>query len=109
MSITKEGVLARMGGMGSVVLNVLSGAEYRELHIRGSVSLPLGKDPKAFARKVEERYGKGSSLITYGSDLTSHTAIDAAQALQERGLKAEAYLSGMREWKQEGYPVEGGP
>jgi rhodanese-related sulfurtransferase len=107
MSISKEAVVEKMKGNDSVVLNVLPELEYLKLHIQGSFSLPMQDGRDAFIREVEEKYGKGKLFITYGSNISSHAAIDAAESLWERGFKAEVFLSGMKEWNEAGLPTEG--
>ncbi len=109
MSVSKEGVLEEMKGKDSVVLNVLSAEEFRKRRIPGSLSLPFRDGGEAFAREAMRRFGKGKLIITYGSNITSHAAIDAAEALRQRGFRAEVYVSGLKEWTQAGLPTEGDP
>lgn len=107
MSINQEGVVVKMQRTDSVVLNVLSEPEFKKIHIQGSYSSPFFEDRKAFALGIVGRFGKDKFFITYASNITSHAAIDAAQALQDQGIYAEPYLSGMKEWSQAGLPTEG--
>lgn len=107
MSLSKEAVLERMKEAHVVVLNVLPEWEFQKLHIQGSRNLPYDGDPGAFAQAVEKQFGKERLLIIYGSNITSRSAIDATEALQKRGFRAEAYLSGLKEWNESGLPMEG--
>jgi len=107
MSLSKEDVSEKMRQARVVVLNVLPEEEFQKLHIQGSRSLPLGQDQGAFVQAVEKQYGKERLLIIYGSNITSHAAIDAVEALRNRGFNAEVYLSGMKDWNEAGWPVEG--
>ncbi len=107
MSITKEVLVEKMKGSGSVVLNVLPEAEFLNMHIQGSHSLPLLRDRKAFIQEVKDRFGCDKAFVTYASNITSHDSIDAAEALVNEGIRAESYLSGMKEWAQAGLPTEG--
>lgn len=107
MSISKEAVFEKMNEASVVVLNVLPEEEFLKLHIRGSRNLPLTQDRGAFLQEVEKQFGKERFLIIYGSDIGSHAAIDATEALWKGRFKAETYLSGLREWKEAGFPTEG--
>ncbi len=106
-SISKATVFESIKEDHVVVLSVLPEAEFQKLHILGSRNLPLTQDQGLFAQAVEKQYGKKRFFILYGSNITSRSAIDASEALQRRGFKAEVYLSGMKDWKEAGFPIEG--
>ena len=107
MSISKEVLLEKMGKAHVVVLDIRSGPEFEEFHIRGSHHFDLGPDPGAFAQAVEMKHGRDKFFIVYGSSSLFPAAEDAALALRKRGLWAEAYPEGMEGWHGVAYPAEG--
>ena len=107
MTLSKEVVMEKIKKANVVVLNVLPEEEFRELHIPGSQNLPLGQDQGSFAQAAEMKYGREKFFIVYGSSLPSLDAMNAAVALRKRGLWAEVYLGGMKEWSEAGLPAEG--
>ena len=105
--MTKEQLKDRMKDKGLVVLNVLSEGNFQKMHIRGSHSQPLEKDPGAFAQEVERRYGKVRSFITYCAGITCAAGPNAAKILRNHGFKAESYPGGLEEWHRAGWPTDG--
>ncbi len=106
MPMTKEAVKDRMEDGNTVLLNVVSEADYARLHIKGSENFPKGSDDD-FARAVEKKYGKARFFITYCAGPTCAAGAKAAQALRDNGFRADHYPGGSREWSQAGYPTEG--
>src|SRR5690349_11007444 len=107
MALTKEMVLEKMKEKDAVVLNVLSQGDYEKLHIRGSDNLPWGKDPLAFVKAVEGKYGRDRFFITHCSGYSCQAGPSAAKALKAAGFRAEDYPGGIQEWSEAGFPVEG--
>src|SRR5581483_3276985 len=107
MSISKEAVVEKMKDSHVVVLNVLPESDFQKLHIRGSRNIPLTPDQGTFADAVEKQFGKERHFILYGANVSSPIAVMAVEALQKRGFKAEAYLSGLKDWKEAGLPMDG--
>lgn len=91
----------------TVVLNILPPAEFRQLHIKGSENLPLGKDPEAFGKEVVEKYGRDKKFIVYGDHFGLLDSYFAARALEEGNLKVLNYSGGIQEWFRAGLPVDG--
>jgi rhodanese-related sulfurtransferase len=106
MSFTKEQVLKELKSDSVVILNVLSEANYEKVHIKGSRNIPWGSDREAFARRVEEAYGKDKLFITHCSGPSCSAGPSAAKFLKEKGFKAEDYPGGMEEWMENGLPVD---
>ncbi|HTA76097.1 MAG TPA: rhodanese-like domain-containing protein [bacterium] len=107
MSMTNVLVLDKMKDKDVVVLNVLPREEYEKMHITGSSSLPLGSDPQAFVKKVEQLYGRDKFFITHCVNVGCIAGPTAARVLRENGFKAEDYPGGTEEWFEAGFPVEG--
>lgn len=107
MSMTNVLVLDKMKEKNVVVLNVLSQEAFAKVHIPGSYNVPWGTDPKAFAKKVEQYFGRDKFFITHCANVGCMAGPSAAKALKEIGLKAEDYPGGIEEWQQSGFPVEG--
>lgn len=107
MSLTKEMVRKKMKSRDVVLLNVLTEEDFLKLHIKGSLNLPLAQNRDEFAMEVEKRFGKDKFYISYSASVICAAGPNAAQALRIRGFKAEAYLGGLQEWLEAGFPVEG--
>ncbi len=107
MALTKEQVMEKMKEKDTVVLNVLAKEEYDKLRIKGSGSLPWGKDAPAFTKLVGSRYGKDKFFITHCANYSCPAGPDAAKALKAAGFRAEDYPGGIQEWSQAGLPTEG--
>ena len=106
MSFTKEQVLKELKSDSVVILNVLSEENYKKVHIKGSQNIPWGSDREAFARKVEERFGRDKFFITHCSGFSCSAGPNAAKFLKEKGFKADYYPGGMEEWMENGLPVD---
>ncbi len=107
MTMSKEAVKDKMKDANVVVLNVLSEADFGKVHITGSENLPLGASIDEFAQAVEKKYGKEKFFITYCASLTCDAGPKAAKALQSKGLKANDFAGGVKEWSEAGFPTEG--
>jgi rhodanese-related sulfurtransferase len=107
MKVDKEHVIEKMKDQKVVVLNVLSKADFKKLHIKGSENIPYTTDPKEFSAEVLEKYGKGKSFITYCDHWGLLTSFEATKALTDSGLDALNYAGGVQEWYRAGLPVEG--
>jgi rhodanese-related sulfurtransferase len=107
MKVDKEHVIEKLKDQKVVVLNVLSKADFKKLHIKGSENMPFTADPKAFSAEVLEKYGKGKSFITYCDHMGLLASFEATKALTDSGLDALNYAGGVQEWYRAGLPVEG--
>jgi rhodanese-related sulfurtransferase len=106
MAFTKEQVLKELKSDSVVILNVLSEDNYAKVHIKGSQNIPWGSDREAFARAVEQRFGRDKLFITHCSGFSCSAGPNAAAFLKEKGFKAEDYPGGMEEWMENGLPVD---
>jgi rhodanese-related sulfurtransferase len=108
MSLSKEEVSEKMKDADTVVLDILSEADFNKLHIKGSDCFTFGQNVRSFLLAVEKKYGKGKFFITYCANradaLSSH---NAAVVLKEQGYNAEDYPGGIQEWSEAGFPTEG--
>jgi rhodanese-related sulfurtransferase len=107
MAMTKEAVYKNLKRKDVIVLNVLPEDDFLKLHIQFSHHFPLFQNRGLFSAEVEKRFGKDKFFITYSADITCAAAQNAALALKARGLGAQAYPGGLREWFEAGLPVEG--
>ena len=107
MKIYKDQVFEGMQKDGTVVLNILPESEFRKLHIKGSESLPWGKDPDAFFKEVVQKYGRTKNFIVYGERFGLLDSFMAARVLEEGDLKVRNYAGGLQEWYRSGLPVDG--
>ena len=107
MRVYSEQVLDCMRTDGTVILNILPKSDFQKLHIKGSKSLPLGKDPDAFYEELVEKYGQKKMFIVYGLRFGLLDSYIAARVLEDRGLKVLNYTGGLEEWHRLGLPVGG--
>jgi len=106
-AVSKEVVMKKLRDKNVVVLSVQPQDDYEKLHIKGSENLPLGQSHQDFAQMVDHKYGKDNLYITYSTDCTCNASFNAADALRKEGFIAFAYLGGIQEWSQVGFPTEG--
>ncbi|HTC21868.1 MAG TPA: rhodanese-like domain-containing protein [bacterium] len=93
---------------GAVVINVLDKPIYEDLHIKGSINIPLGKkSDDEFVAAVEKKVGPGKFIITHCSGVTCMAGPRAAQILKAHKFNAEDYPGGMEEWSAGKLPMEG--
>jgi len=89
-----------------IFVDARSPEDYEEGHIKGAVSLPVGR----FEEKIEsflERYPPDVSLVTYCSGRTCQDSHHLADFLLEFGYdKINVFIDGFPGWKTEGHPIE---
>ena len=89
-----------------VFVDARSRDDYDEGHIKGAVSLPVGR----FDEKIEafsEQYPIDRPVITYCSGRTCEDSNKLAQYLLEFGYKEVAvFIDGFPGWEAAGYPIE---
>ncbi len=101
--LSKEEVLKHLQEGTAVVINVLGRPAYDDVHIKGSISIPLDmvEDGRLDA------LGESKDVITYCKDSTCLASKGAARILRKHGYNASAYEGGIKEWLESGLPVEG--
>ncbi len=96
--------LKRKVDMGSnlVIIDTRSKEAYEQMHIAGSISVPLEKVAEHYTElKVFEE------IFTYCTCPDEATSARAAQILEGLGLpNVKAIIGGLTAWKGAGYPVE---
>ena len=107
MGITKEVLHKNLRRKDVIVLNVLPEDDFLKLHIQFSHHVPLFQNRGLFSAEVEKQFGRDKYFITYSADITCAAAQNASAALKARGLNAQTYLGGLKEWREAGLPVEG--
>lgn len=94
------------GTGGVVFVDSRTAADYREGHIPGAVSLPVGE----FDRRLEAfraRYDRGHPIVTYCSGRNCQDSHILAQRLFEAGYEnVSVFIDGVPGWAAEGYPIE---
>jgi len=107
MALTKNMVQEQMA-KGALVINVLDLKAFADLHIKGSVNVPLkGKSDEEFAKEVGKLVTKDRMVITHCTNVNCGLGPRAAQILKARGFAAEDYPGGIEEWFYSGLPVDG--
>jgi rhodanese-related sulfurtransferase len=77
-------------------------------HIAGAVSLPFGKTEMALAKFRRDVPGE-QPLVVYCSGYDCHDSRDLATRLLKAGYRTVyVYEGGSPEWRDAGYPLEGG-
>lgn len=87
-----------------VLIEVLEEQEYKRMHIKGSINIPL----KHIAHEAEKRFNKDEELIVYCSNYDCGASPAAAKKLEAVGFKnIKDFEGGKKEWKEAGFPMEG--
>ena len=97
----------RLQAAGQVTfVDARSVADYREGHVPGAVSLPIGD----FDRLIEDfrrRFGRDDPIATYCSGRSCQDSHILAQRLFEEGYtNVSVFIDGYPGWTAEGYPIE---
>jgi rhodanese-related sulfurtransferase len=106
-SLTKEEVLSRMKSPDVVLVNVLPEKTFDKFHIKGSQSLTLGMNIRAFGILAQRKFQKQTHLITYGVDGESTLGLNAAKILVGHGFRADHYPGGLVDWVKAALPTAG--
>jgi rhodanese-related sulfurtransferase len=95
-------VLGVGAGSGTLLLDARAAAAYRQGHIPGALSLPLGEFAQVFP-PLARRLREARMLVTYCSGPNCGDARDLARRLWDRGLKnLLLYKGGMEDWNEKG-------
>ena len=106
--ISRDTLLHMMRSEGTPVkiVDVLGEDHYRREHIKGAISLPLGKIDKYADRRLR----RDERIVVYCTDITCHAGEKAADKLAAKGFpRVYDYAGGLEDYKQAGLPVEGSP
>jgi rhodanese-related sulfurtransferase len=85
------------------VIDVRSVTAYKEMHIKGAISIPLDD-----LRSSLDRLSKEQINVVYCTDLYCHASARAAVILAERGYPVMELEGGIKTWNQKALPVEKG-
>ena len=89
-----------------IFVDARSPEDYEAGHIKGAVSLPVGR----FEEEIEaflERYPPEASIITYCSGRTCLDSHHLAEFLLDFGYdKVTVFIDGFPGWEAEGHPIE---
>ncbi len=97
----------RLHASGQVVfVDSRTADDYREGHIPGAVSLPVGEFDRRIAA-FRARYGSAHPIVTYCSGRSCQDSHILAQRLFEAGYdNVSVFIDGYPGWSEEGYPVD---
>lgn len=99
-------VLQIRPGSGSLLLDARPAAAYRQGHIPGAVSLPLGQFAESLAGILAQLQA-ARLLVVYCSGWTCSDSQELAQRLYEKGMKdLLLYKGGMEDWNGKNHAVE---
>jgi len=99
-------VMGSGAGSGTLLLDARAAAAYRQGHIPGAVSLPLGEFAQAFP-PLAKRLREARMLVAYCSGPNCNDSRDLALRLWERGLKnLLLYKGGMEDWNEKGLVLD---
>ena len=86
------------------VVDVRTAGEFRRGHIPGARHLPITRfDPAAIAGLGLDPQRPVAAIC-----LTAHRSIPAVRQLRALGYDVRQLRGGMRAWRRQGFPVEGG-
>ncbi len=101
--VDRRKLLSRMRKGEVVVLDVRAAAEYEAGHIPGARSVPLTELEKALRTIPRER-----EVVAYCRGPYCGLAEEAVALLRKKGYRASRIHDGIVDWKDAGFPVEGG-
>jgi len=80
--------------------------DFKNGHIKGSESLPLGKFDDLI-EAFEKKYSTDTFIVTYCSERSCNDSHTLEQRLFDRGyVNVSIFIDGYQGWKSEGYPIE---
>ena len=90
----------------TLFVDARSNDDYREGHIKGAISLPVGEFDEKVGNLLDN-YSPDQSIITYCSGRTCEDSHRLAQMLIDLGYEnVSIMIDGFPGWKENGYPVE---
>ena len=90
----------------AIFVDARSTDNYKDGHIKGAVSLPVGRFDEA-VEAFKDQYSIESTIVTYCSGRTCNDSHHLAQLLFEHGyVNVSVFIDGYPGWEGEGYPVE---
>ncbi len=101
--VHKEELLRRVRSRDVVVLDVRPPEEYAAGHIAGALSLPLAE----LRRRLAELPAK-KKIVAYCRGPCCVLAAEAIRLLRRQGFNAVRLADGFPEWRDAGFPIEGG-
>ena len=91
---------------GYIFVDARSAEDYKQGHIKGAVSLPVGQFEEKLSAFME-RYPPDTSIVTYCSGRTCSDSHRLAELLMEMGYeKINVFIDGFPGWEAGGHPVE---
>lgn len=91
------------GDPGLVLLDVRSGSDFADRHVRGAVSLPYAQITEA----ALAQFGSNVDFVTYCWGPHCNGATKGAARIASLGHPVREMLGGMWGWEQEGYEFDG--
>ncbi len=86
------------------LIEVLKEDEYKRLHIRGAMNIPLA----TIGATAREKFSKDDFIVVYCSDINCTASPTAAEKLESFGFtNVHDYAEGKADWHEAGYPMEG--
>lgn len=99
-SVSRDALLGRLAGGGTVVLDVRPALEYRQGHIAGARSIPVDELDRRLQELDPQR-----EVVAYCRGPYCVFADEAVALLRARGLRASRYAEGFPDWAAAGLPV----
>ena len=101
--IRRDQLLERAATGEVLVVDVRPAVEFREGHIPGALSIPLGELPDRIDELPEE-----AEIVAYCRGSYCVLSADAVAVLRRHGRRARRLADGLPEWERDGRPVEVG-
>ena len=100
-AVSREELLARLGGDGMTLLDVRPEDEFAAGHLPGALSVPLDRLEAAIAALPRDR-----EIVAYCRGPYCVLSFEAVEALRRHGFRARRLEDGLPEWRAAGLPVE---
>lgn len=92
----------------AVIVDARSPETFAKGHIRGARSLPVGEAERRLP-ELSRQVPKDAMLVVYCNGFGCHDSMELGKKLQQAGYEQVfVYEGGYPEWRDAGYPTEGG-
>jgi len=102
-SISMGELKRKFDSPGVVVVNVLAAPAYEKIRIRGSISIPRMELERGRWKELD----MSKEIVVHCSSFECGASKLAAEFLEGKGFDVVAYEGGIKEWAENGLPMEG--
>ena len=102
-AISKYELVSKLNSPSLVIVNVLAAGAYEKIRIKGSISIPRNELEQGRWKELDP----SKEIVVHCSSYECGASRAAADFLESKGFRVEAYEGGMKEWAEANLPTEG--